>query len=117
MPQLDVNTFGYQYIGIITTFFIVYIFLSYGVLPNILLQLNIRQFAAKLYQVLGTLTMYQSGAWAQLNSPTLGGVRTFVSHSVNTLAQLYSLPVFVFTLKFFSSISSAAGHTSLKNFP
>jgi len=42
MPQLDTNTFIYQYSGVITTLILLYIILSYIVLPVLLRSLFIR---------------------------------------------------------------------------
>jgi len=42
MPQLDINTFSYQYVGIIVLVLIVYIILSYIVLPILLRLMLVR---------------------------------------------------------------------------
>lgn len=53
MPQLDANTFIYQYIGIISIFAIIYITLSYLVLPIILRLITFRAKFLDSNQALG----------------------------------------------------------------
>jgi len=73
MPQLDTNTFIYQYTGIITTLILVYVLLSYIVLPLLLRALIIRaSFLTSKAAVLATrfLTPVEQNFF-NTNSPSI----------------------------------------------
>lgn len=60
MPQLDVNTFWYQYIGIVTTLIVVYMLLSYVALPILLRVLVYRDTFLKTQQSTTELAVLSS---------------------------------------------------------
>ncbi len=73
MPQLDSNTFIYQYLGIIVLFILVYVTLSYFVLPILLRLMLIRNLFLATRQTLTELINVTTPAYAPaiaLNSPT-----------------------------------------------
>jgi len=66
MPQLDVNTFSYQYVGVITLFILVYTILSYVVLPILLRLMLVRNFFLLAQQKISDLLQISNLNYKQI---------------------------------------------------
>lgn len=82
MPQLDINTFSYQYIAIILLLILVYTTLSYIVLPLLLRLMLIRNSFLLSQQKLSGILMFSSPTAAQL---LVSKKPIYVNYLLNTI--------------------------------
>jgi hypothetical protein len=104
MPQLDINTFGYQYTGILILLLIVYVVLSYIVLPSLLRVIYIRSKYSESVSSVKDLAIFISELSFPVlalttRSPTLlsRGLSCFTLKASATLKNIVSLLTVVST--------------------